>query len=68
MLEQKGVRLENANVVVSGGRGVGGPDGFEQLKELAECVLPMHGFSKCTNLANGRKKVFCTKRTEEKGR
>ena len=36
--EQKGVRLENANVVVSGGRGVGGPDGFEQLKELAECL------------------------------
>ena len=44
--EQKGVRLENANVVVSGGRGVGGPDGFEQLKKLAECLNGALGASR----------------------
>ena len=30
-----GVRLENADVVIAGGRGVGGPEGFECLTELA---------------------------------
>jgi electron transfer flavoprotein alpha subunit len=30
-----GVRLEDASVVVSGGRGLGGPEPFEQLSELA---------------------------------
>jgi electron transfer flavoprotein alpha subunit len=30
-----GVRLEDASVVVSGGRGLGGPEPFEQLTELA---------------------------------
>ena len=30
-----GVRLEDASVVVAGGRGLGGPEPFEQLKELA---------------------------------
>ena len=30
-----GVRLESANVIVAGGRGIGGPDGFEEAKELA---------------------------------
>lgn len=30
-----GVRLENANVIVAGGRGIGGPDGFADAKELA---------------------------------
>ena len=30
-----GVRLENADVVIAGGRGVGGPEGFECLNELA---------------------------------
>jgi electron transfer flavoprotein alpha subunit len=33
--ESEGVRLEDATVVVGGGRGIGGPEGFEQLEELA---------------------------------
>jgi electron transfer flavoprotein alpha subunit len=34
--EQKGVKLEEAQVVVAGGRGIGGPEGFDQLRELAD--------------------------------
>lgn len=34
--ERRGVRLEDAEVVVSGGRGLGGPEPFEQLRALAE--------------------------------
>ena len=33
--ETEGPRLEDASVVVSGGRGLGGPEPFEQLRELA---------------------------------
>lgn len=33
--EIAGINLEDADVVVCGGRGIGGPEGFEQLKELA---------------------------------
>ncbi|MCE2493432.1 MAG: electron transfer flavoprotein subunit alpha/FixB family protein [Alphaproteobacteria bacterium] len=33
-----GVRLENANVIVAGGRGIGGPDGFADAKELADVL------------------------------
>lgn len=36
--ESEGVRLEDANVVVSGGRGLGGPEPFEQLEELAKIL------------------------------
>ena len=32
----EGVRLEDANVVVSGGRGLGGPEGFETIEALAK--------------------------------
>jgi electron transfer flavoprotein alpha subunit len=33
--EMAGVKLEDADVVVCGGRGIGGPEGFAQLEELA---------------------------------
>ena len=33
-----GIRLENADVVIAGGRGVGGPEGFEHLNELARLL------------------------------
>ena len=33
-----GVRLENANVVIAGGRGAGGREGFEPLNELARLL------------------------------
>jgi len=34
----EGVRLEDADVVVSGGRGLGGPEGFEGIEELAKVL------------------------------
>ncbi len=36
--EDSGVKLEEARVVVSGGRGIGGPEGFDQLRELARVL------------------------------
>ena len=34
----EGVRLEDADVVVTGGRGLGGPEGFEGIEELAHIL------------------------------
>ena len=36
--EAAGVKLEDAKVVISGGRGLGGPDAFGQLDELAAAI------------------------------
>jgi len=38
VVESEGVRLEDAHVVVSGGRGLGGPEAFEDLRELANIL------------------------------
>jgi electron transfer flavoprotein alpha subunit len=44
--EEKQLRLEEAPVVVSGGRGIGGPEGFERLRELAEILGGVVGASR----------------------
>jgi Electron transfer flavoprotein, alpha subunit len=33
--EETGVRIEEASIIVSGGRGIGSAEGFQQLQELA---------------------------------
>lgn len=49
--EIEGVKLEDAPVVVAGGRGIGGPDGFQQLEELAKLFKGAVGASRppCDN-------------------
>lgn len=42
------VNLEEAEIIVSGGRGVGGPEGFEVLKELADEIGAQIGASRAT--------------------
>jgi len=37
-VKAEGIRLEDAKVVVSGGRGLGGPEGFEPLNDLAKVL------------------------------
>ena len=44
--EQEGVRLEDAQVIVSGGRGLGGPEPFEELKRLADTIGAEQGASR----------------------
>lgn len=36
--EVVGVKLEDASIIVTGGRGIGGPEGFKQLEELAKIL------------------------------
>jgi electron transfer flavoprotein alpha subunit len=49
--ETAGIKLEDATVVVSGGRGIGGPEGFAQLQELARLLKGAMGASRppCDN-------------------
>lgn len=42
------VSLSDARIIVSGGRGVGGPEGFEPLRELAEVLGGALGASRAT--------------------
>ena len=46
-----GIKLEDAQVIVTGGRGIGGPDGFKQLGELAGILKGALGASRppCDN-------------------
>lgn len=44
--ETTGVKLEDASVVISGGRGLGGPEGFELLVELARILRGAVGASR----------------------
>jgi electron transfer flavoprotein alpha subunit len=56
LLERKieaaaGIKLEDAKVIVTGGRGIGGPEGFKQLEELARILKGAVGASRpaCDN-------------------
>lgn len=42
------VSLSDASIIVSGGRGVGGPEGFDPLRELAETLNAALGASRAT--------------------
>ena len=49
--EEDGIKLEDAQVIVSGGRGIGGAEGFNQLQELAVLLNGAVGASRppCDN-------------------
>lgn len=44
--EVEGIKLEDAPVIVSGGRGIGGPEGFQKLSELAKLLNGAVGASR----------------------
>ena len=44
--EEEGPKLTSSDIIVSGGRGVGGPEGFEQLAELAALLNGAVGASR----------------------
>ena len=44
--EVAGIKLEDASIVVSGGRGIGGPEGFVQLEALAKVLKGAVGASR----------------------
>jgi len=44
--EQEGPRLASSSIIVSGGRGVGGPEGFALLRELAKVLNAAVGASR----------------------
>jgi electron transfer flavoprotein alpha subunit len=45
-MESEGIRLEDASIVVSGGRGLGGPEGFKVLEDLAAVLGGATGASR----------------------
>jgi electron transfer flavoprotein alpha subunit len=49
--DEEGVKLEDAHVIVSGGRGIGNAEGFKQLQELASMLKGAVGASRppCDN-------------------
>ena len=49
--EVAGIKLEDAEAIVAGGRGIGGPEGFQQLEELAKVLKGAVGASRppCDN-------------------
>ena len=44
--QQEGVRLEDAQIIVSGGRGLGGAEPFHELKKLADTIGAEQGASR----------------------
>lgn len=49
--EVEGIKLEDAEIIVSGGRGIGGPEGFKDLEQLARTLKGALGASRppCDN-------------------
>jgi electron transfer flavoprotein alpha subunit len=49
--EVVGIKLEDASIIVTGGRGIGGPEGFKDLEELAKLLKGAVGASRppCDN-------------------
>jgi electron transfer flavoprotein alpha subunit len=46
MEETEGVRIEDAEIIVSGGRGMGGPEGFKELEEMGRFLNAAIGGSR----------------------